>query len=101
MCALRRTWGRKHTVLGGTRKGTNGLNSNGVTAFVLFVDRLLYGVLPLTYSYLPKSAGAFLFPNLPEFISFAAAPLVLTPFVRNQITPNLPTEIIPAKISRL
>ena len=27
---------------------------------------------------------AYLFPNLSKYITFAAAPLVLTPFVRNQ-----------------
>ena len=43
-----------------------------------------FWVLPLTYFYLPKSASAHLFPNLSKFITFAAAPLVLTPFVRNQ-----------------
>ena len=40
----------------GRRKGTNGVGTNGVTANVMFSD----------------------------FIAFAAAPLVLTPFVRNQ-----------------
>ena len=48
----------------GIRKGTTGVSTNGVTAnsfwFWLFVH------------------------NLSAFITFAAAPLVLTPFVRNQ-----------------
>ena len=48
-------------------------------------DRGTFRVLPLTYFYLPKSASAYLFPNLSKLITFfAAAPLVSTPFVRNQ-----------------
>ena len=44
-----------------------------------------FWVLPLTYLYLPKSARAYLFPHSVEIhYFFAAAPLVLTPFVRNQ-----------------
>ena len=46
-----------------------------------------FWVLPLTCFYLPKSARAYPFPpNLSKSIAFAAAPLGLTPFVRNQIT---------------
>ena len=41
-------------------------------------------VLPLTYFYLPKSARAHLFSQSVKQHIFAAAPLVLTPFVRNQ-----------------
>ena len=40
-------------------------------------------VIPLTFS--PKSSRAYLFPNPAKFITFAAAPLVLTPFVRSQL----------------
>ena len=69
----------------GIRKGTNGVSTNGVTANFMFFERGTFWVLPLIYCYLPKSAGAFLFPNLSKFITFAAAPVVLTPFVRNQI----------------
>ena len=39
---------------------------------------------PVNLPYLPKSARAYFFPNLSKFITVAAAPLVLTPFVRNQ-----------------
>ena len=46
----------------------------------------LFGVLPLTYFYLPKMPGCAFFPNLSTFITFAAAPLVLTPFVCNPKT---------------
>ena len=56
-----------------------------VTANFMFFDRGTFWVLPLTYSYLPKSARAYLFPQSVKFITFAAAPLVLTPFVRNQV----------------
>ena len=56
------------------RKGTNGVNTNGVTANFKCFDRDFLGT-PLT----------FFFPNLSTFITFAAAPLVLTPFVRNQV----------------
>ena len=41
-------------------------------------------VPPLTYFYFPKFPGRSFFPNLSKSITFAAAPLVLTPFVRNQ-----------------
>ena len=45
-----------------------------------------FSVLPLPYLYLPKSARAHLFvPNLSKFTTFAAALLVLTPFVRDQL----------------
>ena len=33
-----------------------------------------------------KSARAYLFPQSVKFITFAAAPLVLTPFVRNHVS---------------
>ena len=69
----------------GVRKGTNGVSTDGVTADFMFFDRGAFWVLPLTCFYLPKSARAYLFPNLSEFIPFAAAPLALIPFVRNQL----------------
>ena len=47
-------------------------------------DRGTFGVFPLIYFYFPKSAGAYLFPQSDEFLTFSAAPLVLTPFVHNQ-----------------
>ena len=65
------------------RKGTNGVSTNGVTANLMFLDRGSFWGLPLTYFYLPKSARAYLFSNRSKFMTFAAAPLVLTPFVRN------------------
>ena len=47
----------------------------------------LSGVLPLNYFYLPNVPGCTFFPNLSTFISFAAAPFVLTPFVRVRFRP--------------
>ena len=55
-------------------------------------DRGTFSVFLLTYFYISKSARAYFFPNLSQFITFAAAPLVLTPFVRNQdATQQLPS----------
>ena len=64
---------------------TNGVSTNGVTAKFRLFDRGTFWVLPLTYFYLPKKVpGRTFFPNLSKYITFAAAPSVLTPFVRNQ-----------------
>ena len=38
------------------RKGTNGVSTDGVTATFIFFDRGTFWVLPLTYSYIPKSS---------------------------------------------
>ena len=43
-----------------SRKGTNGVSTNGVTADVMFFDRGTFWVLPFTYFYLPKSTRAYL-----------------------------------------
>ena len=69
-------------------KGTNEVSTNGVAAnkeHVCLTEGLLE-VLPLTYYYLPESARAYLCYPIYQtsLIIFAAAPLVLTPFVRNQ-----------------
>ena len=66
------------------RKGTNRVSTNGVTANFMFCDRGTFGVLPLTYLIFTKVSGRTFFPNLSKGITFAAAPLVLTPFVRNK-----------------
>ena len=66
------------------RKGTNGVSTSEVTADFMLFDRGTFGVLPLTYFDLPKSARAYFFPNMSKSITFAAAPSVLTPFVRDQ-----------------
>ena len=48
-------------------------------------DRGTFWVLPLTHFCLPNSARAYLLPQSVKIrYTFAAAPLVLTPFVRNQ-----------------
>ena len=57
---------------------------NGVTANIMFFFQGLFG-----YSRSPtfislKVPGRTFFSNPSKFITFAAAPLVLTPFVRNQ-----------------
>ena len=70
-------------------KGQNGVSINGVTANFMLFDRGTFWSLPFTY-YLPKSARAYLFPQSVKFITFAAAPLVLTVFVRNQMDHWLP-----------
>ena len=53
-----------------TRKGANGISANGVTANFMFFDRGTFRV-PICQS-------------LSEFVTFAATPLALTPFVRSQ-----------------
>ena len=50
----------------------------------MFFDRGSFWVLPLTYFYLPRKCQGVLFPQSIKIITFAAAPLVLSPFVRNQ-----------------
>ena len=52
------------------RKGTNGVSTNGVAANFMLFGRVLFWVLPLTYFYLPKSARAYLFLDLSEFIRY-------------------------------
>ena len=55
----------------------------GVIASFMLFDRLVgYSRQPTFFS--PKSARAYLFPQSVKIITFAAAPLALTPFVRNQ-----------------
>ena len=65
----------------------NNNNNNGVIANFVFLTEGLFGVLPLTYLYFPRSARAYLFPNPSKLVTFAAAPLVSTPSVRNQTIP--------------
>ena len=55
----------------------NGVSTNGVTAIYCFSTEGIY-------LYLPKSAKAYLLPQSVKIVTFAAAPLVLTPLVRNQ-----------------
>ena len=72
----------------GLGKGQIGSALMGSLQICCFFDRGTFWVLPLTYFYLPQSSRAYLFSNLSKFITFAAAPLVLTPFVRNQRSPT-------------
>ena len=83
---VRRRWRwRRPSSSADVGKGTNGVSTNGVTAFLLLFDRWAFGVLPLIYLHLPKSAKAYLFPPIcQQHMIFAATPIVLTPFVRNQ-----------------
>ena len=62
-------------------KGTNGVSTNGVTAFVLcvFFDR---GICWVPICQNPSSVRTFS-PNLSNFITDAATPFALTPSVRN------------------
>ena len=68
----------------GHRKGANGVSTDGVTVICVFFDGGTFWLPMLTYLVFPKVPGRTFFPNLSKFITFAAAPLVLTPFVRNQ-----------------
>ena len=71
-------------------KGQMGSARMGSLQMSCFVDRGICWVFLFTYFYLPKSARAYeyLFPQSVKIVTFAAAPLVLTPFVRNQETLN-------------
>ena len=75
---------QRRGVRAGARKGTNRVGTNGGTSIFMCFDRGTFWVLPLTYIDLVKSARAYLFPNLLKIITFAAAPTVFTPLVRNQ-----------------
>ena len=67
---------------------------SGVQSFApLFLST--FWVLPLTYFDLPQSARAHIFPQSVKRNYFAAAPLVLTPFVRNQVRPTTREHIVP------
>ena len=68
----------------GSRRGANGVSTNGGTAILYVFDRGTFQVLLLTHFCIPKSARAYLSPKSVKIITFAAAPLALTPVVRNQ-----------------
>ena len=67
------------------RKGTNGVSTNGVTANLMFFDRDFSGTPVNLLLSSQKCQGVSFSPNLSTLITFAAAPLMLTPFVRNQL----------------
>ena len=62
------------------RDSTSGVAANSVC----FLDRGTFWVLLLVYFYLPRSARAYLLPNLSKSITLAAASLVSTPIVHKQ-----------------
>ena len=68
-------------------KGRTGSARMRSLQFVMLFDRGTCWVLPSTYFYIPRSARANLDPQSVKFLTFAAAPLVLTPVVRNQPPP--------------
>ena len=64
----------------GIRKGSNGVSTNGVTAnVIMFFGRGTFWVLPLTYFYLPKSAGAYLFPQSVNIHYFCSGTVSVDP----------------------
>ena len=68
------------------RKGTSGVSTDGVTAFLLFVLRDLFGTPVNLLLSSQKCQGVPFSPSCQhELITFAAALLLLTPSVRNQI----------------
>ena len=69
------------------RKGTDGVDTNGVTAIFMFSTEGLVGYQSVKICQHLSILRTF-FPNLSKLIAFAATPLVLTPFVRNQIIPH-------------
>ena len=62
-----------------SRKGTNGISTNGVTANFIFFERGTIWVLLLTYFYLPKSARAYLFPHSVKIHYFCSGPISVDP----------------------
>ena len=68
-----------------TRRGTNGVSTNGVTADFMFFDRGTFWVLPLTYFYLPKSARAYLFPQPVKIQYFCSGPISVDPICLQSI----------------
>ena len=84
------------------RKGTNGVSTNGVTANFMFLTERLFGYSRQTTFTFPKVTGRTFLPNLSKTITFAAAPLVLTSFVRNQSNfPSSPVSVLPSFLSLL
>ena len=62
-----------------TRKGTNGVGTDGVTASLQLFDSGTFWVLQLTYFYLPKSARAYLFPEYVKMHYFCSGPMNVDP----------------------
>ena len=51
----------------------------GVTGNMMFVDRGTFGVLPLTYVYVPKIARAYMFPQSVKIHYFCGGPISVDP----------------------
>ena len=62
-----------------SRRGTNGVGTDGVTAKFMLFDRGTFRVLPTTYFYIPKVPGCIFFPTICQIW-----------FVRDQGLPALP-----------
>ena len=62
-----------------TRKGTNGVSTNGVTANVMFFVRGTFSVLPLTCFCFSKSARAYLFPQSVKINYLFSSPISVDP----------------------
>ena len=87
MLLLRRAWAvldgqHRGEVFGKGAKWGSALVWGDCNKNTCFLTEELFGVLPFTYVCLPKSVRVYLFPQFDKNITFAAAPLVLTPFVR-------------------
>ena len=63
---------------------SNGVSTNGFTANYMFLTEGPFGYSREPTFIFPKVPGRTFFLNLSKLITFAVAPLVLTPFVRNQ-----------------
>ena len=73
------TVSRPRRLPGATRKGTNGVSTNGAAANFIFFDRGTFWVPTLTYLYFPKSARAYLFPQSVRIHYFCSGPISVGP----------------------
>ena len=67
-------------------EGQMGSAQMGSLQIFMFFEQHYFGYSRLLIFTFPKVPGRICSPNLSKFMIFAAATLVLTPFVRNQIT---------------
>ena len=65
----------------------NGVSTNGATADFMFFDGGTFWVLPLSYFYLPKSAGAYLFPQSVKIHCFCSGPISVDPICPQPSSP--------------
>ena len=79
-----------------SRKGTNGVNTNGVSAILMLFDRGTFWALPLTCFCLPKSARAYLFPQSIKIHYFCSGPTSVDPICpQPTLAPNTPSASTP------